>query len=160
MNLLVVLFPFFIFSQDQLEVILDKGYDLYLKDKFEKAIETFNLALTLAPDNPETYLLRGLSHHGAGEVMKSIEDMQKAIDLDPNYIDAYREIGYIYLVGQAPREALEAFDKAIALDPSVAELYVNRGTAKCMLDDANGAKEDWKKAKELGVAYSAYMKCD
>ena len=36
------------------------------------------------------------------------------------------------------------------MDPENAAAYVNRGMAKEMLRDLNGACDDWKKARELG----------
>ena len=41
-------------------------------------------------------------------------------------------------------------EKAISLDKNFADAYVNRGMAKEMLRDLEGACEDWHKAKELG----------
>jgi tetratricopeptide (TPR) repeat protein len=41
--------------------------------------------------------------------------------------------------------------RAIALDPNYAAAYVNRGMAKEMLRDLDGACADWKKANELGA---------
>jgi Flp pilus assembly protein TadD len=142
------------------EALLDKGYELYTEDKYEEAIQQFNLALQLNDQNPETYFLRGLSWHAAADTKKAVEDLQKAIELQPDYLEAYQQLGYIYLVGQAPDRAIEAFDKAIELDPTNAEIYVNRGTAKCMKEDKEGANADWKIAKSLGVDYGEMMVCE
>jgi len=154
-TIFLILLPF-----QSIDELLDKGYEYYQSENFNKAIETFNKALKIDPVNPETYLLRALSYYGLQEVEKSVLDLEKAIELDETYISAYSELGYIYLVGQAPKKAIEAYNKAIKLDPESGELYVNRGTAKCMLNDSDGAEADWKKAQELGVQYSEYMTCN
>ncbi len=43
------------------------------------------------------------------------------------------------------------YTKAIGLNPEFGEAYYNRGIAKEMLRDPDGAMKDWKKAAELGV---------
>ena len=47
-------------------------------------------------------------------------------------------------------KAKEFADKAIEHDKENGAAYTNRGMAKEMLRDLNGACEDWHKAKELG----------
>jgi tetratricopeptide (TPR) repeat protein len=147
-------------SQVEVESMLDEGYEFYEQSQFNKAIAIFSKVISMEPAIPEAYFLRGICKHSIDEVKASIVDMEKAIELDPDYLEAYQQLGYIYLVGQAPKEAIAAFDKALELDPTAAETYVNRGTAKCMQNDATGAREDWKKATELGVKYSEQMICD
>ena len=66
-------------------------------------------------------------------------------------------MGYIYLVGQAPDLAIEAFDRAIFLAPELAELYINRGSAQCMLGNRKKATQDYQKAREMGINYAEYM---
>ena len=89
--------------------------------------------------------------------MKSLD---RATELKPDYAEAYYEKGYIYLIDRNVEKAIEFFDKVISLNPRQAEAYVNRGTAKCMMEDREGAEKDWAKAKELGVDYGDYMSCD
>jgi tetratricopeptide (TPR) repeat protein len=157
--LVIVMRSAVVLSQD-VENLLDQGYEAYLASKYMTAVNYYSQAIDKDGSNPEAYFLRGISYHGLQEVEKAVNDLKKAIELEPEYVEAYQELGYIYLVGQAPKRAIEAFDKAIELDPTSGEVFVNRGTAKCMLDDTEGAEEDWKKAQELGVEYSEYMKCE
>lgn len=148
------------FGQNDIESVLDAGYDLYSSEKYEKAIVQFNKAMELDSTIAETYLLRGLCQHALGQTRNAVEDLESAIRLDPEYVEAYQQLGYIFLVGQAPDRAIQAFDKAIALDPTNAEIYVNRGTAKCMKEDKEGAAADWAKAKSMGIGYTELMVCE
>ena len=148
------------FAQSDIESLLDDGYDLYASEKYEAAIAKFNQAELVDSTNSETYLLRGLCQHALGQTRLAVEDLEKAIQYDPEYVEAYQQLGYIYLVSQAPDRAIKAFDKAIELDPTNAEIYVNRGTAKCMNDDKEGAVADWAKAKAMGIGYTEMMVCE
>jgi tetratricopeptide (TPR) repeat protein len=47
-------------------------------------------------------------------------------------------------------EAIEDFDMAIKYDKNYASAYVNRGTAREMARDPEGACSDWAKARALG----------
>jgi Flp pilus assembly protein TadD len=156
-----LLFILFLWTPVQdVEVLLDQGYDHYMNGAYDKAIKVFGQAEKLAPDNPEIYFLKGVCLHSINEVEQAVNSLNRAVSLKPDYKEAHQQLGYIYLTGKAPKKAIEAFNKAIAIDEEYAEAYVNRGTAKCMLDDKEGAQADWKKAKMLGVTYSAYMTCD
>ncbi len=47
------------------------------------------------------------------------------------------------------------YTKAIELDPDYTYAYVNRGVAKEIIGDLNGACADWKKAASLGYTNAA-----
>ena len=48
--------------------------------------------------------------------------------------------------------AIADYDKAIELNPKYAEVYFNRGIAKFILKEKDGACLDWSKAGALGDA--------
>ena len=87
-------------------------------------------------------------------------DYNKALNINPKYAEVYYEKAYIYLQDQNAEEAIKALDKVLELNPDMAAAYVSRGTAKCMLEDIDGANKDWNKAKELGIDYSELMICE
>jgi len=142
------------------EKYLDSGYEKYSEENYEGAIKDFNKALKTNDSNPEIYFLRGVSFSSMGEKVKAMNDLQKAVELNPEYGEAYYEIGYIFLTDKNANEAIKAFDKTIMSNPDFAEAWVSRGTAKCMMEDKEGAQSDWAKAKELGIGYTEYMVCD
>jgi len=49
-------------------------------------------------------------------------------------------------------EALVYFNKAIEFNINFAEAYGNRGSAREMLRDFDGACKDWTKAASLGIS--------
>lgn len=147
------------FSQD-VEAIIDLGYEKYLEEDYEGAILDFNKALSYDDGNAEIYYLRGVSQSLLGKKKAAMTDLDMATKLNPDYAEAYYEKGYIYLSDQNAQEAIEEFDTVIELKPDFPEAYVSRGTAKCMLNDREGANADWQQAEELGVSYSDYMICE
>ena len=140
--------------------LLDKGYEQYDQGEFTEAVKSFNTAIEIDPNNAESYFLRAMSYQGMALSKLAVADLEKAIVLKTDYAEAFQQLGYIYLVGQAPVLAIEAFDKAILLTHKVAELYINRGSAQCMLGHLEKAAQDYQKAQKMGISYAAYMNCD
>ena len=140
--------------------LLDIGYAQYEQGEFKEAIKSFNTAIEIDPNNAESYFLRAMSYQGMALSKLAVADLEKAIVLKTDYAEAFQQLGYIYLVGQAPVLAIDAFDKAILLTPKVAELYINRGSAQCMLGHLEKAAQDYQKARKMGISYAAYMNCD
>ena len=143
-----------------IDPLLDKGYEQYDKGEFTEAVKSFNRAIEMDPKNAEAHFLRAMTYQGLALFKLAVADLEKAIVLKTDYAEAFQQLGYIYLVGQAPALAIEAFDKAILLTPEVAELYVNRGSAQCMLGNREQATRDYQKAQEMGINYADYMNCD
>jgi Tfp pilus assembly protein PilF len=140
--------------------LLDKGYEQYDQGEFTEAVKSFNTAIEIDPKNAEAHFLRAMTYQGLALFKLAVADLEKAIVLKTDYAEAFQQLGYIYLVGQAPVLAIEAFDKAILLTPKVAELYINRGSAQCMLGHLEKAAQDYQKAQKMGISYAAYMNCD
>ena len=142
------------------DALLDAGYAQYEQGIHKEAIKTFSQIITLDPNNPEAYFLRAMSYQSIQWTELAIIDLKQSIVLNTNYAEAFQQLGYIYLVGQAPNLAIAAFDKAILLAPELAELYINRGSAQCMLGNRKKATQDYQKAREMGINYAEYMNCD
>lgn len=60
----------------------------YKKSNFEKAIQMFDKAIELNPNNPNAYKYRG-DVYMITNAEKAIQDYVKAVELKPNYISAY-----------------------------------------------------------------------
>ena len=63
---------------------------------------------------------------------------------------AYLRLGTLYLSQKQSERAIELFDEAIELKPDFAQAYHERGGAKLMQGDKEGAVADMQKAMELG----------
>ncbi len=146
--------------QNPVEVLINSGYDKYMEANYSEAIEDFNKAAAMAPDNEEIYFLRGVCKSNLDEKAAAMVDYNKALKLKPDYAEVYYEKAYIYLQDQNAGEAIKALNRVIELRPDMAAAYVSRGTAKCMMEDIEGANKDWQKAKELGVEYTELMVCE
>ena len=155
----IILISLFIWFQT-VDPLLDKGYEQYDRGEFTEAVKSFNTVIEMNPNNAEAHFLRAMTYQGLALSKHAIADLEKAIVLRTDYAEAFQQLGYIYLVSQAPALAIEAFDKAILITPEVAELYINRGSAQCMLGNREQATRDYQKAQEMGINYAKYMNCN
>lgn len=155
----VFIFSIFLLYQSA-DALLDIGYAQYEEGIYKNAIKSFNQVIDLDPNNSEAYFLRAMSFQSIQQTELAIADLKKAIVLKTDYAEAFQQLGFIYLVQQAPNLAIEAFNKAILLAPELAELYINRGSAQCMLGNEKQANQDYQKARKMGINYAEYMNCD
>jgi len=147
----LILIPHFFWGQTT-EDLINQGFKKYEKGYYVDAINYFDLAEKIDPENAEIYYLRGLSKFEAENIDGALSDLHIAIGFDDDYADAYYQIGFIQLTQNNLYKAMAAFDKVIEITPDFTEAYVNRGTVRCLLGDKKGAAENWETAKKLGAS--------
>ena len=91
--------------------------ELYAKKRYEKAIETYTLAIELNPNDYALYNNRGAAYHADGDLQKAIADYTKAAELNPYHFSAYNNRGAAFEdIGDIER-AVADYRKALELDP-------------------------------------------
>jgi tetratricopeptide (TPR) repeat protein len=94
-----------------------QGDEFYARKRYEKAIETYTLAVELNPNDYALYNNRGAAYHANGEFQKAIADYTRAAELNPYHFSAYNNRGAAYEdLGDIER-AVADFRKALELDP-------------------------------------------
>ena len=136
------------------QVYLLSGVAHHSQKEYEWALEDYNTALELNPDNAEAYIYRGLVSHNGGEHDLAIEDFNKAIALNPNHADAYYNRGLAYHNKGEHGRVIEDFNKAIALKPNHADAYYNRGLTYGNRGKYEHAIADFTKAIALKPNYA------
>jgi serine/threonine protein kinase len=91
--------------------------NFYARKKFDKAIETYTLAIELNPNDYAIYNNRGAAYHATGEYQKAINDYTKAVELNPYHFSAYNNRGAAYEDIGNIEQAVADYRKAIELDP-------------------------------------------
>ncbi|MBT9438251.1 MAG: tetratricopeptide repeat protein, partial [Desulfobacterales bacterium] len=76
------------------EAYYNRGVAYAFLNQYERAIEDYNKAIALDPNNAEAYNNRGVAYAFLNQYERAIADYNKAIALDPNFAMAYdnREI--------------------------------------------------------------------
>jgi tetratricopeptide (TPR) repeat protein len=139
------------------------GYRLNLESKwdesapyFEQAVQYFEGAIVLDPNNPVYYDEIGWTFgHYMGDdrelKQKALDYLEEALNQDPEHALAYRHVGQVYYNLQNFEESIPALEKGLALGglpPSDAVLsHIMLGWSYYVLDrDEKGAKDQCSRA--------------
>ena len=79
----------------------------------DKAIESFQKALAIRPDNPVTYFAMAEAFIQSGENQKAKEVLQRAVSLNSEYAQAYYNLAGLYALEKNMTEAKINLDKAL-----------------------------------------------
>jgi tetratricopeptide (TPR) repeat protein len=128
----------------------NKGVALKNLGKYDEAIEAFDRAIRLDPNDAPTWSYKGNAFNSQGKYDEAIKAYDEAIRLDPNYTDAWYNKGSALGRQGKYDEAIKCLDEAIRLDPNRASAWYNKGTALKLLGETSESNAAYAKAKELG----------
>ncbi len=90
-----------------------RGNAYQLMDQTDKAVEDFDKAIQMEPDNIDAYLMRGCAYKDTGQNDRFIKDFNKVIQLNPNHIDAYFDTICVLSIKNNIEEACKWLKKII-----------------------------------------------
>ncbi|MEW6607346.1 MAG: tetratricopeptide repeat protein [bacterium] len=124
----------------------------------EKALECYNVAITLDSNDPRYYLNRGNAYLSLKKIGEAIGDYQKAISLDPECVEAYLGLGNLLIQQGEYKKALKCFDEGKKVSPREEPmLYVSIGSFYAWQKHYDNAEKYFRKAlsirSDLAEAY-------
>jgi TPR repeat/Tetratricopeptide repeat len=125
----------------------------YNQGDLESAIEDYNKALDINPQDAEAYYNRGNAKYNQGDLETAIEDYNKAIDINPKYANAYNNRGDAKSKQGDLDSAIEDYNKAIDINPTFPEAFCNIGWCRLHCRDSDDALVQFRKALELGQQF-------
>ena len=128
---------------------IDEGLQAWENKNFEKALDLFDIAVNLNPNNYQGYFGRGACFNEWKYYPQAIYDFTQAIKLNPNLDDLYIYLGIAYANIQKFDQAILNFDKAIELNSNYSIAYENRGVVYGILKNYSQALEDLNQAIKL-----------
>jgi tetratricopeptide (TPR) repeat protein len=160
------------------QIYNNRGNAYYSKRDYDHAIQDFNEAVRLSPNDANTYYTRGNAHGGRGiaydnkydyehaiqDYNEAIQDYTDAIRLNQSYAFAYYGRGIAYDSRGIEHDnsddynrAIQDYNEAILLSPNNAGAYKYRGVAYNHKSDYDRAIQDFSEAIRLNpkdsVAY-------
>jgi tetratricopeptide (TPR) repeat protein len=110
-------------------VLNNSGLALNTKGLHLKALEKFQAALELEPNNPVILNNLGVCFFSLNLIRDAINCYNKAIGLDTRYVQAHNNLGNALVKLFQHEEALKSYDQALALDPGYVEAYWSKALA-------------------------------
>ena len=112
-------------NNNDAQSLLNEGGSLFQKGKYDSAIQKYNEALQIDPNNSIGYNLLGMAYRfkfnqtGTQEFKdKEIESFKKAIELDPKFWVAYKNLAASLYYQTRKKEAVPYLEKALDLQPN------------------------------------------
>lgn len=121
-----------------------------------EAIDAYNTAIKLNPNNASYYNGKGLALIEVESYKEALDAFNSAINLNPNHADYYNNKGFPLTKLDRYKEALNAYNNAIELNPNIANYYQNKGSALLKLEFYEEAFEEYNKAIKLDSSNAEY----
>ncbi|MDR1004866.1 MAG: tetratricopeptide repeat protein [Prevotellaceae bacterium] len=156
-------------KEDYTEARLLRAETLLKLQQPAEAAADIDCLLALDPDNEAALLLRGRLREQTGLPQDAEADYRAVSELNPFNEQAYLLLGQLLLSRKRYEDAITLFDEAIDLNPAFAQAYRERGNARLLNGDKEGAAEDMKRFLELspqegeqitGTFHNAAVKTD
>ena len=107
---------------------VNEGYTYAVAGKYQDALDAYNKALSIDPDDANTWIGKGSVLYNLARYQESLDAYNKALSIDPNNADVwYRKGTALYMLGRR-QESLDAYDKALSIDPNHAMALYEKKT--------------------------------
>jgi len=78
------------------QAYIEKGIENSQQGRYDQALQDFNAALKLKPQDPALLTYRGIVPYAKGQYDLAMKDYNQALEIDPKFGRAYYQRGMIY----------------------------------------------------------------
>jgi tetratricopeptide (TPR) repeat protein len=145
----------------------NKGVELADMGKYDEAIEYYNRALEIAPENPKISLNKAISLYNKGNKLvqsrrpnDALECFESAIAIKPDVTYGWIGKGSVLTDMGKYDEAITSFESALTIDPNLGAVWYNKGLALEKSGKTDEAVRCYEKclSVEPNADYSASVK--
>jgi tetratricopeptide (TPR) repeat protein len=116
---------------------------------FDKAIASFEQAVTLDPDFAEAHYNLGVAYTDTQQPEKAIAAWQKAVAIKPDYVDAWWNLGALFRQQHQIAAAIACYQEILEYQFDTEAVYVQLGELFAIAKDLASAIECYEMAIEL-----------
>lgn len=135
------------FAQDAQYQPLISGMEHYKDGRYNEALEAFQKALAIFPDDPDIPFYMGLTYLQLNEPDKAVEFFKKTLEKDPAYTDAHFQLGVILVQKKEYKNAISPLEQVYKKEPDREDLGYFLGFAYYQTGDYKKALNYLEKAK-------------
>ena len=146
---LIIFPPLICQGQQSSEFIFSKGVVAYSKGNFEKALNYFQQASQLSPENAEIQHYLGMAQMQLGKYEPAIKSLKKALSMDPTIKELNYDLGVTYFRAKNYARALSHFLEAEKAQPKRAMVYFYQGYIHYLMKKYDLVAPPLNKAQEL-----------
>ena len=137
--------------------LVDKGNALFNHDNYAQALQYFNKALTIDPNNEVALTGKGESLNALGNYTQVMPYLDKALAIDPNYQEALTSKAESLEDLGNYTQAIPYLDKALAIDPNDKVALNDKGYALSGLGNYSRAIQYYDKALAIDPNYKVAL---
>ena len=115
-------------TSSNVSALVHKGSALYSLGNYTQAIQYYDKALAVDPNNKRALNNKGSTLYSLGNYRQAIQSFDKALAIDPNYAAALTGKGAALDSLGNHTQAIQLFDKALAVDPNYKVALNNKGS--------------------------------
>jgi tetratricopeptide (TPR) repeat protein len=130
------------------------------KSNYLKSIQLYNQIIAIEPNEAKYFFYRGQAHMMIHEGEKALADYNKSLSLSPQFFDAYLSRAILFFNMNEPEQSVNDYNMALRYCPDTMMrifVYNNRGNAKAMRNDLQGAYIDYLEAYRLDGNFIATL---
>jgi len=121
----------------------NRGVAWWRLDRFDEALEDYERALSIDPDDPETHVNKGNAHAFRNEYYAALASYGQAAVIEPTHPLVHRNMGNaLWAIGEL-EPALKSYDRAVALTPGERMPYDLRARLLMHMKRYEGAIADF-----------------
>ncbi len=142
------------YKNDDVRIPYNLGLIHSLQGMHQLALEAYDLALKIQPDDAEVLVNKGSTCNDIKNYALALEVLQKAIQINPNIPEAWSNKGVALDNLNLYQDSLIAYNKAIQINPSYFEAWSNKSVPLAKLKCFAEASEACDKALSLKPDYA------
>ncbi|MDF1665086.1 MAG: tetratricopeptide repeat protein [Planctomycetota bacterium] len=119
-----------------------RGFKFMNAKKYKRAIQDFDQAIKLNPNQSPAYTNRGICRFHLGNFEGALSDYNKSIAYKP-FALTHNNRGYLFMERKQYQKALQDFNIAIKIDPRCSSAYNNRALLHSYLGKHREAIQDY-----------------
>ena len=131
--------------------LFKKGVNLMADEKLDDAVEVFEQALRIDPDNIETLMKLGYARFHLDDHSESLKIYDKILDIDVTNPEAWNLKGLVHYEQKKYAKALDSVEKAVESDPTYGMAWYNRACFQSLLNQVPESLESLKRSIEIDV---------
>jgi tetratricopeptide (TPR) repeat protein len=142
---------------DNFPLYIERGRLYNSLSKYDLALDDISYYMAFFPEDIQAMYINGQIYYDQGSYLKALEWFNKCLSINQSEADFYIARGNTYLKTNTCKFAIQDYGMALDLDPKNPDTYLNKGLARYILNDTEGACNDWQKAARLGSAKAIDM---